>query len=139
MATIITESAVFGKSAYEVVKVSTYSEPSPTMSLEIIKMMLVETFSWIYSANAILPEHRLQEDLELDSLAMVNLQVAIEDRFSIRFDPISMDLVEVFETVGSLASFLDLYLEELRQYRKTCYLPPCGSQAKGQNDPRLAW
>lgn len=84
------------------------------MAIEIIRTMLVEIFSWIDGTDPILPEHRLQEDLELDSLAMVNLQVAIEDRFNIRFDPISMDLVEVFETVGSLAGFLNVHLEESR-------------------------
>jgi len=80
-------------------------------ALEAIKRILVDAFPWIDDVSSILPEHGLREDLELDSLAMVNLQVAIEDTFAIRFDPIEMDLAEVFETVGSLADFLERYLK----------------------------
>lgn len=87
-------------------------------TLEMIKMILVDTFSWIDDASRINPEHRLQEDLELDSLALVNLQVAVEDRFDMRFDPISMDLFEVFETVGSLAGFLSERVEGPNRERR---------------------
>lgn len=51
-------------------------------------------------------ESNLKFDLGLDSMAMVNLQVSIEDEFEFRFDPIETDLVEVFTTVGSLYSHL---------------------------------
>ena len=42
---------------------------------------------------------------------MVNLQVTVEDKFNIHFDPIEMDLLEVFETVGSLVTFLESHLK----------------------------
>lgn len=61
---------------------------------------------------AILPEHRLREDLKLDSLDMVALQLTIEEHFHIRFNPIEMDLTEAFESVGSLAHFLEQYMEQ---------------------------
>jgi len=48
----------------------------------------------------------LQNDLGLDSLAMVTLQVSIEDQFDLRFDPILMDLASVFQTVGTLVDFI---------------------------------
>lgn len=49
----------------------------------------------------------LMDDLGLDSVEMVGLQVAIEDQFSLRFDPLVDDLAEIFRTVDSLASYLD--------------------------------
>jgi acyl carrier protein len=72
----------------------------------------MNTFNWLSDANPILPDHSLREDLELDSLGMVNLQVAIEDEFDIRFDPVETDLTEVFETVESLAEFIQKYTQE---------------------------
>lgn len=51
--------------------------------------------------------NRLKEDLKLDSINLVNLQVEIEDNFNIRFDPINMDLMSIFETIGSLTVFLE--------------------------------
>ena len=51
-------------------------------------------------------EHYLRKDLGLDSLAMVDLMVAIEDSFHIYFDPIHMDLNEAFETIGSITDFV---------------------------------
>lgn len=80
---------------------------SSETKLKFIQQILVNLFDWITDANQIFPEHRLREDLELDSVAMVNLQVAIEDEFDIRFDPIETDLAEVFDTVGSLADFIE--------------------------------
>lgn len=51
-------------------------------------------------------EQNLRHDLSLDSLAMTTLQVAIEDAFDLRFDPLQTDLAGVFETVGSLANYV---------------------------------
>jgi acyl carrier protein len=51
-------------------------------------------------------EHHLREDLGLDSLAMVDLMVAIEDTMGVYFDPIQMDLDAAFETVGTLAGVI---------------------------------
>ena len=46
------------------------------------------------------PEMRLVEDLRLDSLALLTLAVAIEDRFRIRLDDVENEL----ETVGDLVA-----------------------------------
>lgn len=77
-----------------------------------LKRILTLTFPWLTNTDQILPQHRLREDLELDSLAMVNLQVAVEDKFDIHFDPIETDLTDVFETVGSLGDFIENQLAE---------------------------
>lgn len=84
---------------------------SKTM-LKLMQQILVNNFDWLTDADSILAEHRLRDDLGLDSLAMVNLQVIIEDEFDMRFDPIETDLAEVFETVESLADFLVSYLDK---------------------------
>ena len=79
--------------------------------VEAIRRILVSLDPGLDCADGVLPEHRLREDLELDSLDLVNLQLAIEEGLSMRFNPIEMDLTHVFETVGSLASFLEEYFE----------------------------
>ncbi|MCA9734093.1 MAG: acyl carrier protein [Deferribacteres bacterium] len=74
-----------------------------------VQKILINNFDWLNVTSPIAPEHRLREDLELDSLAMVSLQVAVEDEFDIRFDPVETDLTEVFLTVGSLTKFIEVY------------------------------
>lgn len=61
---------------------------------------------WLPSDQIITNSHLLRKDLGFDSLAIVHLQVAIEDEFEIRFDPVNTDFITVFETVGSLSDFL---------------------------------
>lgn len=68
--------------------------------------ILLELFPRLADMEPILPSHRLRDDLDLDSLDMVNLQIAIEDTFNINFDPIETDIAEVFESVESLANYL---------------------------------
>lgn len=80
------------------------------ITLQVIRRIMVNEFDWLTDGDCILAEHRLREDLELDSLAMVSLQVAIEDEFEIRFDPVQPDPTVVFHTVGSLAHFLEDHL-----------------------------
>jgi len=48
----------------------------------------------------------LHRDLGLDSLDIVRLQVAIEDHFDVRFDPIRDDLAEAFLSAGSLLKLI---------------------------------
>ena len=52
----------------------------------------------------ITPETRLHEDLGIDSLAMIDLAVAIEDTFHIR---VPDETAERFRTVADLTLFLD--------------------------------
>lgn len=51
-------------------------------------------------------EHRLREDLGLESITLIELIVAIEDAFDIRVDPITMDLEDALISVGSLVAFV---------------------------------
>ncbi len=53
------------------------------------------------------PDVNLRDDLEMDSLDMVMFQVEIEDEFRIVFDPIEDDFERIFETFGSLCSYLE--------------------------------
>lgn len=45
---------------------------------------------------------RLREDLGFDSLALVVLQIELEDAFHIRFDPAAEDLQQIFTCTESL-------------------------------------
>lgn len=52
------------------------------------------------------PEHRLREDLGLESITLIELIVAIEDAFGFRVDPITMNLEDALISVGSLVAFV---------------------------------
>lgn len=56
--------------------------------------------------DALRPEHRLREDLGLESVTLIELIVAIEDAFDFRVDPISMNLEDALASVGSLVAFV---------------------------------
>ena len=49
---------------------------------------------------------KLDEDLQLDSFALITLQVEIEDRFNLQFNPLEDDFVEIFSTIGNLIDFI---------------------------------
>lgn len=74
--------------------------------LEEIRQIITEIPGGFLAGNQIRPEHRLREDLGLDSLAMVDLMVAVEDTLGISFDPTQMDLDTAFETVSSLTHYI---------------------------------
>lgn len=63
-------------------------------------------------ADALAPDLTLQDGLQLDSLSVVELQVAIEDAFDIRFD--DADTADV-TTVGDLIAAVDLALDRDRR------------------------
>ena len=65
---------------------------------------LTDIFQELFEINF---NDSLRDDLKLDSINLVNLQVAIEDSFDIRFNPLESDLALIFKTVGSLLSFLE--------------------------------
>jgi acyl carrier protein len=67
--------------------------------------LLSELFSWIDS-SAVDDDTRFREDLGLDSLHLVELQVSVEDRLQVRFDPLDDTFVEAFETVGGLSRYV---------------------------------
>lgn len=53
------------------------------------------------------PETRLQEDLEMDSLKLVLLQIALEEEFRFTFDPVKDDFSSIFSTVKSLCDYIE--------------------------------
>jgi acyl carrier protein len=52
----------------------------------------------------ITPDMRLLEDLHLDSITLLTLAVAIEDRFRIRLDDVESELVTVRDLVAAIRS-----------------------------------
>lgn len=74
-------------------------------TLEIVKQIITDKLG-DQIKKKIEEDDRLREDLGLDSIHLVDLTVAIEDRFNIRFDPINVNLIEVFKTVGSLMKYI---------------------------------
>lgn len=72
-------------------------------------IILQKIFFELFGINILSLEsnERLREDLGLDSINLVNLQVEIEDRFSIYFDPLSMDISKIFATIGSIREFIE--------------------------------
>ncbi|MBT3376934.1 MAG: acyl carrier protein [Lentisphaerae bacterium] len=71
-----------------------------------VTQIVSETRGCLLGRDQIGSDHLLREDLGLDSLAMVDLMVAIEDAFSMQFDPVATDLEQVFMSIDSLADFL---------------------------------
>jgi acyl carrier protein len=59
-------------------------------------------------ADVLEPSTPLQDGLQLDSLAVVELQVAVEDAFEVRLAP---DDTEDVTTVGDLLAAIDRVLE----------------------------
>jgi acyl carrier protein len=51
------------------------------------------------------PEDRLREDIGLDSVALVDLIVALEGAYGIRVDPLDLRVAEAFSTYGNLLEF----------------------------------
>lgn len=58
------------------------------------------------SQQPIQPHHHLRDDLGLDSLRLVGLTVALEDTFDLIFDPLTLDLVQIFASADSLTDFI---------------------------------
>lgn len=58
------------------------------------------------------PGDRLREDIGLDSVALVDLIVALEGRYGICVDPLDLRVAEAFSTYGSLLEFA---LEEMEK------------------------
>ncbi|CAN5315982.1 hypothetical protein BH23ACT9_BH23ACT9_05780 [soil metagenome] len=65
-------------------------------------------------AEALTPEVTLQEGLQLDSLSVVELQVAIEDAFDLRFADTGTEVTDVV-TVGDLVAAVESALQRRRK------------------------
>lgn len=68
--------------------------------------LLRQECPWL-EGRSLTPEDSLRGVLGLDSVALVGLMVAIEDRFDLRFVPDQVDLASAFETLGSLAATVE--------------------------------
>lgn len=58
------------------------------------------------TAGTLAADAHLRDDLGLDSMDIVRLQIALEDRLNFRFDPGQHDLDSVFTTIGAINRFL---------------------------------
>jgi len=74
--------------------------------LNKIKQIIRTNFDWIKEEDINQTEKNLRNDLGFDSIAIVSLQVSIEDEFDIRFNPLEIDFAEVFYSVSSLVNYI---------------------------------
>ena len=82
-------------------KISNYRK----FMLTKIKNILKENFAWLESSNIFL-ESKLRNDLDLDSVSLINFQILIEDEFDVRFNPIEDDIAKIFYDISSLIDYL---------------------------------
>ena len=76
------------------------------MDFEKIKEIIVETLSC--DADKVTPEARLAEDLEADSLAAVEMSMALEEAFGVT---IADEDLPGMKTVGDLAKYIEEHAE----------------------------
>jgi acyl carrier protein len=81
-------------------------ENSGTETVAKIDKLVRSRFPWVALPEKDLVSQRFREDLDLDSLHMVELQSVIEDEFGIVFDPEDEDLFDALSTFGALASYV---------------------------------
>jgi cysteine synthase/acyl carrier protein len=72
---------------------------------DAIAALVADQFPWA-APGAEVAGARLRDDLDLDSLHLVQLQVAIEDAFKIVFDAADERLLTAFDTIASLAAYV---------------------------------
>jgi acyl carrier protein len=75
------------------------------MHQDDIKMAFVEILEGVAAANRadITADHRLREDLGIDSLSLIDVAVAVEDIFGIRTPDEDLGL---FQTVGDAVGYI---------------------------------
>ena len=72
------------------------------MTFEKVRDMIVETLSC--DADKVTMEARLAEDLEADSLAAVELSMALEEAFGVTIED---GVLPTLKTVGDLVNYVD--------------------------------
>jgi acyl carrier protein len=83
------------------------SQPTVRATLEEVKAVLVATLDIQDRAGDLVPESELLGSLpELDSLAVVQLLAALQDRFGIEIEADEV-VSDIFETLGQLTAFID--------------------------------
>ena len=76
-------------------------------NFEDVKAVVVATLNLEDRADDLVPDTRLLGDLpELDSIAVVELVVALQDRFGIEIEDDEV-VGDIFETLGQLTAFID--------------------------------
>jgi acyl carrier protein len=79
-------------------------------NFEDVKTVVVATLNLEDRADDLDPDTRLLGDLpELDSIAVVELLVALQDRFGIEIEDDEV-VGDIFETLGQLTAFIDAKL-----------------------------
>jgi acyl carrier protein len=74
--------------------------------IDVVKVVLRDTLELGDRVDTFDPSTRLFESLvELDSMAVLNVMVALEERFEITIDDDDVD-AETFETLGNLSRFV---------------------------------
>lgn len=68
--------------------------------------VILHIAEWLPDYYQITDNTSFKIDLKFDSLALVHLQVAIEDEFDFRFDPISTNFITVFHNVKNLREYI---------------------------------
>jgi acyl carrier protein len=85
-----------------------YSQSDTQATFESVKEIVVITLGIEDRADDLVPESRLLGNLpELDSIAVVELLVALQDRFGIEIEDDEV-VGDIFETLGQLTTFIDL-------------------------------
>lgn len=64
------------------------------------------------AAKEITEDMALREGIGMDSIDLVVLQIEIEDRWNIRFDPMRDDFQNIFYSMQSLCEFLERKIGE---------------------------
>jgi acyl carrier protein len=77
-----------------------------------IRRLIGDRFDWADVGSGPSRDTRLREDLDLDSLHLVTLQVAVEDDFGVAFDPSDEQLADAFTSIGTLADYVHYLLRD---------------------------
>jgi len=84
-----------------------YSQSDTQATFESVREIVVITLGIEDRTDDLVPESRLLGSLpELDSIAVVELLVALQDRFGIEIEDDEV-VGDIFETLGQLTTFID--------------------------------
>ncbi|NDV57969.1 acyl carrier protein [Bacteroides sp. 519] len=78
---------------------------------ERIIQIIKKQFIWLSSQEEISVNASLRNDLAFDSIAIVNLQVLLEDEFDFRFNPVVDDFSKIFYSIETLTYYISLLIE----------------------------
>ena len=84
----------------------TGTQAQPVDTAKQLTGLIASRFPWTNLQGRNGPGVSLRDDLELDSMHLVELQVAIEDHFCVQIDPNDERLLDAFVTLGSLDSYI---------------------------------